>query len=118
MTEQLPPNHEYINQEPAMKSPSVESIIVRMKSWSLIILPVFGFLIGQVLQLALGTKNNRQFESLIVHLITMILMVFISASVLSSNDKSFESGADRIFCIGVSYLFVLGVVLGIISVLF
>lgn len=98
--------------------PSIESVIIRMKSYSLLVLPVGGFFVGQLLQLALGTRSNRQFESLMVHLITVILMVFISASILSSDNKAFQNGGDRIFCIGVSYLFVLGVVLGIISVLF
>jgi len=97
---------------------SIESVVIRMKSYSLITLPVLGFIVGQFLQLALGTKHNRQFESLMVHLITVILLVFISASVFASNNKAFENSADRIFCIGVSYLFVLGVVLGFISILY
>lgn len=103
---------------PIARNGGAEPLVVKLRSYSLIILPIAGFLLGQLLQLALGTKNNRQFESLMVHLITVILLVFISASVFSSESESLKTAADRVFCIGVSYLFVLGVVLGIISVLY
>jgi hypothetical protein len=91
----------------------IDLLIIRLKSWSLVALPILGFLVGHLLQYGLGTKANRQFEGLVIHLITVILSVFISASVFSNNEH-LKDANERIFCIGVSYLFVLGVVLGIV----
>lgn len=91
----------------------IDVLIIRLKSWSLVALPVLGFIVGHLLQWALGTKANRQFEAIIIHLITVILLVFISASVMSNNE-TLKDPNEKIFCIGVSYLFVLGTILGLI----
>lgn len=91
----------------------IDLLIIRLKSWSLVALPILGFLVGHLLQYGLGTKSNRQFEGLIIHLTTIILMSFIFASVFS-NQEHLKDSNERIFCIAVSYLFVLGVVLGMI----
>lgn len=91
----------------------IDVLIIRLKSWSLVALPILGFLVGQLLQYGLGTRANRQFEGLIIHLVTVILIAFISASVFSNQEHLKESN-ERIFCIAVSYLFVLGVILGIV----
>lgn len=93
----------------------MEVVLNRLGTWSIAIFPVFGFLVGQVIQLALGTRHNRQFESIIIHLITVIMLVFLSAYALTNENT--KSATDKIIFIAVSYLFVLGTVLGIISVL-
>jgi hypothetical protein len=90
----------------------IDRLILILKSWSLAVLPVLGFLVGYAVHWALATKDNRQFEGLIIHLITVIMLVFIAASVFS-NDDTLKTPNDRIFCIAVSYLFVLGAVLGL-----
>jgi len=115
----------------------LDVIIMRLKAWSLLVLPTIGFIIGQVLQLALCTKNNRPFEGLIIHLITVILIVIVSSDVISTTEHAVQiqteqtgdtqekhppmviSGPrDKLLLLIISYLFILGVILGIISVLF
>ncbi len=91
----------------------IDVLIIRLKSWSLVALPILGFIVGHLLQWALGTKANRQFEGLIVHLVTVILLVFFCASILSNNE-SLKDSNEKIFCFGVSYLFVFGTILGLI----
>ena len=91
----------------------IDLLIIRLKSWSLVALPILGFIIGHLLQWVLGTRANRQFEGIIIHLMTVILLVFISASIISNNENLKDSN-EKIFCIGISYLFVLGTILGLI----
>ena len=97
-------------------------ILLRLRAWSFIILPSVGFLIGQIMQIALGTKHNRPFEGLIIHLTTVILMIILAADLLSSaenDDKNVvKNPRDQLLFLMVSYLFILGVNLGIISILY
>jgi hypothetical protein len=93
----------------------MEVVLNRIGTWSIAVFPVFGFLVGQVIQLALGTKSNRQLESIVVHLITVIMLVFLSAYAIANENT--KSPTDKVIFVGVSYLFVLGTVFGIISVL-
>lgn len=88
-------------------------IIERFRVWSAAILPVLGFLVGLFIQIALGTRHSRQFEGLVIHLITMIMMLFIAGYTFSNQEA--RDSTEKILYMGVSYLFVLGVVLGMIS---
>lgn len=112
----------------------LDVIIMRLKAWSLLVLPTCGYLFGLLLKLALGTNQNRPFEGLIIHLITVILIVIISSDVISTTEYNSQvqhdpntektpsiaiaGPRDKLLFMIISYLFILGVVLGIISPLF
>ena len=95
----------------------IESLLMRLKLWSFLILPIIGFICGQVLQLGLGIKNNPKFEALLVHIITVALMLIIFSD-LVVNPEIMKDQKDRVLFISISYLFVLSMVLGLIANLF
>ena len=95
----------------------LDVLLLRLKLWSFIILPVAGFFIGQILQFALGTRHNSKYESIVIHLITVSLMTILFATVSLGSEKVTDV-KDQVLFLSISYLFVLGVILGIISMVF
>ncbi len=95
----------------------IDFILMKFKLWSFAILPTAGFLIGHLLQLLLGTKHNPKFESLFIHLITVTLMMVLFFDIMFGSE-SVKDPRDRALVLAISYTFVLGVILGIISVLY
>lgn len=99
----------------------IGALLLKLKAWSFIVLPVVGFLIGQIIQIALGTKHNRPFEGLVIHLNTVILIIILASDLLSTTEEKenvVRNPRDQLLFLMVSYLFILGVNLGIISVLY
>lgn len=95
----------------------LEQILFRLKFWSFVALPASGFFIGHILQFLLGTKYNAKYESLVVHVITMTLMMIIFTD-LNSETSKFPEMKDKAAFLSILYLFVLGIILGIISVIY
>lgn len=93
----------------------IEPILLRLQMWSFWVLPLTGFVIGHLLQFLLGTKHNSKYESLVVHIITVAMMTIIF---IESTSGRVREDKDRVLFVSISYLFVLGVVLGVISVLY
>jgi hypothetical protein len=99
----------------------IGSLLLKLQAWCFLVLPITGFFIGQVIQFGLGTKHNRPFEGLIIHLVTVILSIILASDLLSASEKEdvqVRNPRDQLLFLMVSYLFILGVVLGIISVLY
>lgn len=95
----------------------LETIILRLRLWSFIVLPVAGFVIGQILQIVLGTRHNPKFEAIFVHLVTVTLMIILFADVSTNNEKIVDV-RDRNLFLSISYLFILGTIIGILSNIF
>lgn len=91
----------------------LELILLRLKFWSFAVLPAAGLVIGHILQFLLGTKHNPKYESLVVHVITTSLMMIIFAETSKFTDQK-----DQALFLSILYLFVLGVILGLISVIY
>ncbi len=96
----------------------IETLLLQLKFWSFLILPTAGFIIGHILQFLLGTKYNSKYESLVVHIITMTLMIVIFTDIMTEEHVRTQDSKDKALILSISYLFILGVVLGIISVLY
>jgi len=92
----------------------LDIILLRLKLWSFIVLPATGFLLGQILQILLGSKHNPKFESIIVHIITVAMMTILFADI-SINSEFIKDIKDRTLFLAISYLFILGTILGLIS---
>lgn len=95
----------------------LEQILLRLKFWSFLALPSSGFFIGHILQFLLGTKHNAKYESLVVHIITMALMLVVFSD-MTSETSQFSQMKDKATFLSILYLFILGVILGIISVIY
>ena len=95
----------------------LEIILLRLKFWSFAVLPSAGFVIGHILQFLLGTKHNAKYESLVVHIITMALMIIIFTD-MTSETSQFSQMKDKATFLSILYLFVLGVILGLISIIY
>lgn len=92
----------------------IESIINRLKLWTLLILPSFGFLIGHLIQYLFNTKENSKYASILVMLVMMIFMILVLNDVIMNENPNFNP-KDRLLLTCICYLFVLGVVFGIVS---
>lgn len=95
----------------------LEVIFLRLRLWSFIILPVSGFFAGQLFQILLGTRHNPKFESLFIHIITAASMTILFADITVKSDIVVDI-RDKILLLAISYLFVLGIVIGVISTIF
>jgi len=95
----------------------IEQILLRLKLWSFLFLPLVGFFTGHLLQLCLGTKFNPKYESIVVHLLTVSSMAILFADV-SMNSEVIKDIRDRTLFLSISYLFVLFLNLGLISVIY
>ena len=91
----------------------LDLLLTRLKLWSLLVLPILGYLIGQVLQYLLSTKTNSRYESLLVHGITMIVVVATFNDILY-NPASMSDLQSKALLLSIAYLFVFGCILGVI----
>jgi hypothetical protein len=94
-----------------------EDILLRYKVWCFALFPLVGYVIGFVLQLMLGTHHNQKYEGIMIHIITVILMSIIFIDIAFDNNI-LKDVKSKFLYIAVNYLFVLGVVLGLMSKLF
>lgn len=91
----------------------LDLLLTRLKLWSLLVLPILGYLIGQSLQYLLSTKTNSRYEALLVHGITMVFMIATFNDILY-NPASMSDLQSKALLLTIAYLFVLGCVLGVI----
>lgn len=92
----------------------LEVVLMKLRLWSLLVLPATGFLFGQILQLILRTKDSCRTESLTVHAISMIFMIAMFNDILLNPEKM-RDVKDKALFLCLAYLFVLGTVLGVIT---
>lgn len=92
----------------------LDVVLLSLKLWSLAVLPLTGFIVGQLLQFGLGTHGNCKYESLVVHIVTVALIILVFMDI-TANSEFVKDFNERAFYFAVCYLFVLGVALGIIS---
>lgn len=95
----------------------IDVVLLSLRLWSFGVLPLAGFIIGQLLQFALGTRGNCKYESLVVHIITVALMILVFMDI-TANSEFVKDFNERAVYFSICYLFILGVALGIISKLF
>lgn len=92
----------------------IEKILIQLRLWSFLILPLSGYLLGQCFKFFLRIREPSEFGALVVHIVTASLMFLIIAD-LFSDDTNIKNKHDRILFISITYLFILGVNLGLIK---
>ena len=94
-----------------------EDVLLRYKIWSFAIFPGVGFAVGFVLQFLLGTGQNAKFEGLMIHILTAVLMTIVFIDI-AFNANVLKSLKDKFLYVAVNYMFILGLVLGLLSRVF
>jgi hypothetical protein len=99
-----------------LQADMLQLILVRLRMWSLLVLPLAGYIIGQILQYIFHTKVSCRYESLLVHGLTMVFMIATFNEILFSThpEQVVTEIKERALFVCLSYLFVLGTVLGVI----
>lgn len=99
-----------------LQADMLQLILVRLRMWSLLVLPLAGYIIGQILQYIFRTKVSSRYESLLVHGLTMVFMIATFNEILFSTypEQVVTEIKERALFVCLSYLFVLGTVLGVI----
>lgn len=92
----------------------IETILIQLRLWCFLVLPLSGYVLGQLLKFLLGIKEPSEFSALIVHIITTV-SIFIIYSDLFSSQHELKNRSDKILFISVTYPFVLGINLGLIK---
>ena len=102
-------------------------ILIKLKLKAFWILPSSGFLLGYILQWLFSLRGRSKYESIVVHLITSVLWILLFVEVYLNllNDKIQKENKfnkhklgdhkDLLLYFILCYLFILGVVGGMIS---
>lgn len=91
-----------------------ETILLRYKLWSFLIFPSSGFSLGFILELLLRTSRNAKYQSIVVHVLTVAVMaiIFIDTSL---NEKTVTDIKSKLLYVALNYLFLLGMIFGLLS---
>jgi len=92
------------------RKPSIiEIALLKLRLWCLLVLPIFGFLIGRLGRLLFG---NAMASPILVHLITMAYMIAILNEVTTAQQRR-DPNETMVFTV-LGYLFVLGSLVGLV----
>lgn len=106
----------------------VKKILIKLKLWSLLVLPLCGFAIGKIIYYYFSSQHLWKYNALVVHGITMIFMIITLndlifnpitnttniTNITITTSITTNIVEEKILFVCISYLFVLGVIFGII----
>ena len=87
---------------------------MQLSLWSFLVLPVSGYVTGQIFKFMLGIREPSEYGALVVHIVTTSLFIIIFSDMLSDTSHV-KTKNERVLFLSITYLFVLGVNLGLIK---
>jgi hypothetical protein len=100
---------------------STSMVINKLKLWSLIVLPVTGYIISKIIiksmfSLIFGWNHSANFEIVTAHLMTMAFMISVTNElVFMQNREDHVDPKEKAFFVCISYLFLLGNMIGVLT---